>query len=179
VGKGQAGKSCFSNERHGNYREPLFYNKHCVRAEVIQQIASRSTINRAAQSLQLPSPQRIWPNSNAIAVAVQLRRARGISLEAVAEKTKISPYALRAIEAGHFHKLPGGVYSTNYIKQYAQAIDFDPDLLLSYYVAATKPLQSSDIQPQKTLLGSTIGMALKVLKIIAKPFPPRIRSTPT
>ena len=33
--------------------------------------------------------------------------------------------ALRAIEAGEFQKLPGGVYSTSYIRQYARAIEFD------------------------------------------------------
>lgn len=55
-----------------------------------------------------------------------LRLSRGISLEAIADRTKISAYYLRAIEDWDLAKLPGGVYRDNFLKQYASAID--PDL---------------------------------------------------
>jgi len=32
--------------------------------------------------------------------------------------------ALKAIEAGDFKKLPGGIYNTSYIRQYAQSYGF-------------------------------------------------------
>ena len=54
----------------------------------------------------------------ALSLAEQ-RCYRGISLEAVAEATKISMHFLQAIEANEFQKLPGGVYNTNFIRQYA------------------------------------------------------------
>lgn len=62
-----------------------------------------------------------------------IRRNRGVSLEQIARDTKISLRNLRAIEEGDFGKLPGGIYNTSYIKQYARAIDFDENLLLDYY----------------------------------------------
>jgi len=65
-----------------------------------------------------------------------LRSRKGISLEQVAESTKISMYALRAIEALEFKKLPGGIYSTNYIRQYARCVKCDERQLLSLYQAA-------------------------------------------
>ncbi|MCU1237887.1 MAG: hypothetical protein JWP63_5854 [Candidatus Solibacter sp.] len=62
-----------------------------------------------------------------------IRRNRGISLEQIADSTKISMRALEAIEQGEFRKLPGGIYNTNYIKQYARAIDYDESTLLAFY----------------------------------------------
>jgi cytoskeletal protein RodZ len=62
-----------------------------------------------------------------------IRRNRGISLEAIAESTKINIRSLRAIEGGDFKKLPGGIYNTSYIRQYAKAIDFDESELLAFY----------------------------------------------
>jgi cytoskeletal protein RodZ len=64
-----------------------------------------------------------------------IRRNRGISLEQIAESTKINIRSLRAIEGGDFQKLPGGIYNTSYIRQYAKAIDFDESELLAYYRA--------------------------------------------
>jgi len=61
------------------------------------------------------------------------RRQKGISLEAIAASTKLSLRQLEAIESGEFSRLPGGIYNTNYIKQYAQAIDFDETDLLAFY----------------------------------------------
>jgi cytoskeletal protein RodZ len=61
------------------------------------------------------------------------RQNKGISLEAIAASTKLSVRQLEAIESGDFSKLPGGIYNTNYIKQYARAIEFDEIDLLAFY----------------------------------------------
>ena len=61
------------------------------------------------------------------------RQSKGITLAAIADSTKISVSQLQAIEAGEFRKLPGGIYNTNYIRQYARAIEFDEQELLDYY----------------------------------------------
>src|SRR3954469_8459391 len=66
-----------------------------------------------------------------------IRRNRGISLEQIAESTKISVRALEAIERGDFAKLPGGIYNTSYIKQYARAIDYDETAILAEYQKTT------------------------------------------
>ena len=62
-----------------------------------------------------------------------IRRNRGISLEQIAESTKISIRSLKAIEQGDFRKLPGGIYNTSYIRQYARAIEYDEGALIAFY----------------------------------------------
>lgn len=62
-----------------------------------------------------------------------IRQNRGISLEQISTSTKISVRLLEAIEQGDFAKLPGGIYNTSYIRQYARAIDYDETSLLAVY----------------------------------------------
>jgi cytoskeletal protein RodZ len=62
-----------------------------------------------------------------------IRRNRGITLQQIAESTKISLRWLEAIERADFRKLPGGIYNTSYIRQYARAIDYDESAILAVY----------------------------------------------
>ncbi len=74
-----------------------------------------------------------------------IRKNRGITLEQIANTTKIGVRTLDAIERCDFGKLPGGIYDTSYIRQYARAIDFDEEAILAIYrrergeAAAVKP----------------------------------------
>ena len=61
------------------------------------------------------------------------RQNKGVSLEAIAETTKISIRFLRAIEEEEFEKLPGGIFNRSYLRQYAAAIDFEEAKLLAHY----------------------------------------------
>ncbi|MEI9976120.1 MAG: helix-turn-helix transcriptional regulator [Ignavibacteriota bacterium] len=61
------------------------------------------------------------------------RKRNGISLSAIAEATKISVRYLEAIERGKYTSLPGGAYGVNYVRQYAEAIHFDAQLLVEQY----------------------------------------------
>jgi len=74
-----------------------------------------------------------------------IRRNRGISLAQIAESTKISVRSLEAIERGDFRKLPGGIYNTSYIRQYARAIDYDESAILAYYHRTMDP--SGNVNP--------------------------------
>jgi cytoskeletal protein RodZ len=49
------------------------------------------------------------------------RAQRGLTLEQIAGTTKIGVYFLRAIESEQFHLLPGGIFTTSYLRQYAEA----------------------------------------------------------
>jgi len=71
------------------------------------------------------------------------RQKSGVSLAEIAANTKITVSYLRAIEAGVFDKLPGGIYTVSYIRQYARAIDYDENELVRYYhrVTGTEPSQ--------------------------------------
>jgi cytoskeletal protein RodZ len=88
-------------------------------------------------------------NSNLFLIAAAKRRERGISLGQIASATKISIRSLQAIEEGDFRKLPGGIYNTSYIRQYARAVDVDESELVAVYeessaVAAGRPATGKD-----------------------------------
>jgi cytoskeletal protein RodZ len=72
-------------------------------------------------------------DQNSVLSLAAIRRNRGISLQQIAETTKISVRALEAIEGEDFRRLPGGIYSTSYIRQYARAIDYDESAILAIY----------------------------------------------
>ncbi len=72
-------------------------------------------------------------NDTSVLGLTTIRENRGISLQQIAESTKISIRSLEAIEQGNFRKLPGGIYNTSYIRQYARAIDYDESAILAYY----------------------------------------------
>jgi cytoskeletal protein RodZ len=67
------------------------------------------------------------------------RQRKSISLDSIAASTKLSVRQLDAIENGDFKRLPGGIYNTNYIRQYARAIGFDEADLLAYYNGVCNP----------------------------------------
>src|ERR1700683_3382313 len=73
------------------------------------------------------------PEERSVLGLSTIRRNRGITLNQISEATKISVRLLTAIEQGEFQKLPGGIYDTNYIKQYARAIDYDESAILAAY----------------------------------------------
>ena len=83
-----------------------------------------------------------------------IRRNRGISLEQIADSTKISVRSLQAIEQGEFRKLPGGIYNTSYIRQYARAIDYDETAILAvYHREMSSDLNATRDQGGKSLYG--------------------------
>jgi cytoskeleton protein RodZ len=69
--------------------------------------------------------------------AATVRKNAGVSLREISERTKISMRNLEAIEGGEFKRLPGGVYATSYIRQYARAIGYDEFELLGLYHQVT------------------------------------------
>jgi cytoskeletal protein RodZ len=70
-----------------------------------------------------------------------------VSLEQIADRTKISLRFLRAIEAEDFGKLPGGIFSTSYLRQYAAEIGYDETELLTQFDRKMNP-QPVSKEPQ-------------------------------
>jgi cytoskeleton protein RodZ len=79
------------------------------------------------------------------------RQKKDVSLEDIAASTKISVPYLRAIEEGAFEKLPGGIYTTSYIRQYARAVDCDEDDLVRHYYRVTgqEPQEPEAVRPKR------------------------------
>jgi cytoskeletal protein RodZ len=90
-------------------------------------------------------PQRT-PLTGSLNLATQ-RQRRGISLEQIAEVTKISIRFLRAIEDEEFDKLPGGIFNTSYLRQYAAATGVEESSLLAYYDRLINPVAPDTIPP--------------------------------
>jgi cytoskeletal protein RodZ len=67
------------------------------------------------------------------------RKQEGILLEDIADQTKISLRFLQAIENEEFDKLPGGIFSTSYLRQYAAAIGYNETELLAHYNRKMNP----------------------------------------
>ncbi len=95
----------------------------------------------------------------------RLREQNGVSLEQIADQTKISIGFLRAIEAEDFDKLPGGLFATSYLRQYAALAGIDESDLLSEYNLRTSPPKDAPIprkQPgseTRTWFGRWLGIA--------------------
>jgi cytoskeletal protein RodZ len=77
----------------------------------------------------------------------RFRKKAGVSLEQIAQRTKISSRFLGAIEGEEFEQLPGGIFSTSYLRQYAKAIGYDEDALVAYYNQKMNPEEPVAKQP--------------------------------
>jgi len=53
------------------------------------------------------------------------RERRGVSLERVADETKLSPKFLRALEVDDFNSLPGGVFQRGIVRSYCRFLGLD------------------------------------------------------
>lgn len=64
------------------------------------------------------------------------REMRGISLDEIAEATKIGTRSLRALECEDFEKLPGGIFNKGFVRAYAKYLGIDEEQAVSDYMAA-------------------------------------------
>src|SRR5664279_1076356 len=68
------------------------------------------------------------------------REMRGISLDDIAEATKIGTRLLRALEEEHFDLLPGGIFNKGFVRAYAKYLGLNEDeAVADYLVAAGDP----------------------------------------
>lgn len=81
------------------------------------------------------------------------RELRNISLDDVAERTKISRRYLTAIEEGHYDRLPGEAFVRGFIRAYARSVGLDPEDTLLLYAQAREgqeplPLRAERVSQQ-------------------------------
>jgi len=100
-----------------------------------------------------PDGRQLMTDEKSVLGLATIRRNRGISLEQIAESTKISVRSLEAIERGEFRKLPGGIYNTSYIRQYAKAIDYDESAILAVYHREMKIASEPPAQGKRSFSG--------------------------
>ncbi len=65
-----------------------------------------------------------------------MREAAGLSVEDIADRTKISRQILRSLESGDFRFLPQKVFCRNFVSQYAEIVGADPKRMAKAFDAA-------------------------------------------
>ncbi|HWA60576.1 MAG TPA: helix-turn-helix domain-containing protein [Caulobacteraceae bacterium] len=78
---------------------------------------------------------RLNPNSNIGAALRDIREARGLSLDDIADVTRVRPGYLAAIEAFDLGALPSRPFAIGYVRAYAQALGLDGDAAVSRFKA--------------------------------------------
>ncbi len=76
---------------------------------------------KASARTEVPPPATIG------AALSQAREAAGLSLDEVADRTKVRPGLLKSIEADDHDKLPALTYSVGFVKAYARTVGLDAD----------------------------------------------------
>lgn len=75
------------------------------------------------------------------------RERRGVTLEAIAQATKVSVALFAGLERGDCSRWPGGVYGRAYVRAYAEAIGLDPNEAVEDFTAAFGPTVWPDGAP--------------------------------
>src|SRR5262245_4919877 len=68
------------------------------------------------------------------------RTRRGLDLKSVSSELKISLKFLEAIEVEAFNKLPGGMFSKSFVRQYARYLGLDEDDMLAELERVIEPV---------------------------------------
>jgi len=95
--------------------------------------------------------QRVLATKPRLNLSVARERA-GLTIAQIAESTKISSRFLLAVEQENFSQLPGGIFATSYIRQYANAIGYDCAEILGVYYEAlpgAAPVEAGRPVPSK------------------------------
>lgn len=112
----------------------------------------------------------------------EAREARGLSLAAAADGTRILPRYIQALEDGDYAQLPGDVYARGFIRNYAQFLDLSADELIQLYrrergaptdkikvvPAAVPPRTRSCLMPSAFVSFFSILVLLGVLYLVAQ-----------
>src|ERR1035438_9932926 len=64
------------------------------------------------------------------------REMRGVSLDDIADGTKIGTRLLRALEEEHFELLPGGIFNKGFVRAYAKYLGLNEDEAVADYLEA-------------------------------------------
>jgi len=76
----------------------------------------------------------------------EARKEKGISIDEIVRDTNIPKKYLEAIEADNFDVFPGETYAIGFITNYAEALEVDRDLAISFYKRQIRIEQDSPIE---------------------------------
>ena len=82
----------------------------------------------------------------------EARRRRGVELSDAADATMIRARYLEALETEHFDVLPEGPYLRSFLREYAEFLGLDGDLLVSEWTAQFAPPPAEPPEPPRRSL---------------------------
>ena len=82
------------------------------------------------------------------------RESKGISLDQIANQTRISTRFLAAIENEEFQLLPGGIFNRGFVRSFAEAVGLDPDQAVAAYERVSSVPQTTIDEPASTAAGA-------------------------
>src|SRR5262245_61185298 len=71
------------------------------------------------------------------------REMRSITVEEIAEATKIGSRSLRALEDEKLDQLPGGIFNRGFVRAYARYLGIDEEQAVADYMAAENTYQQA------------------------------------
>lgn len=123
-------------EKRRTYDRELYPQGHPSLRRADQRVATSPPVTRARMpadpiaALDLPPDVRITGD-----ILGRVRQVCHVTLEDIAERTKISMFTLRCIEADEYGDLPAPVYLRGFIKQIAQMLRLDVERTVDDYMA--------------------------------------------
>lgn len=100
-----------------------------LRREPVRRAAAPATPPKDPLAAAGVEPEAVFDGN----IIRRIREASGISLQEIAEHTKISMFTLRCIEADQFADLPAPVYLRGFLKQVGTYLRIDADRLVREY----------------------------------------------
>ncbi len=91
------------------------------------------------------------------------RERRGISLQAIAETTKISAGLFAAMERNDFSRWPDGIFRRSFLRAYAEAIGLDADRTVNEYLRLFHPREDGPGAEPPTPRGPKVGGRVRAL----------------
>lgn len=96
----------------------------------------------------------------------QEREAKGLSLNQLQDMTKIQKRYLAGIEEGNYTMMPGKFYVRAFIKQYAEAMDLDPDEIFEQYKNDIPTTYNEDLPEQLSRVQSRKSFSNRTSKVL-------------
>jgi cytoskeletal protein RodZ len=75
----------------------------------------------------------------------QARESKGISLEQLANETRISTRLLKAIENEEFQQLPGGIFNRGFVRAFAERVGLDPEQAVADYERVAQTREPAEV----------------------------------
>ncbi len=86
------------------------------------------------------------------------REARGVTLEAIVNATKISSRYLQAVEQERFDQLPGGLFNKSIVRSYARVAGLDEEAWVNRYIAlSSQPEPASEADQAWVEFAQNVG----------------------